>query len=294
MREKGGTPILVSLTPRNRMARREDRTAKRQLREMVSRGGRQKAAVEFVDLHNITADALDRIGQGRRQGILQPRPHPHLAERRPAQRARHRTRPASDETARWPVTSSKRAARPKGFAAPCPYTGSGKGQERPKTRQSESAHLRPSGAMAVSARFRSFRRCAADSTEPCRLQHAAVLCGEHSSTCRTVLEYFAESTIQHSATHSPIFCPAALPRRGQPSGQRGRSPYPPHKKNQDTNPFPAWRPQKRPITPNQPHAPLGTNHLPRSRFRDEASPRHPFHTRPSVLKSNYFHMIARK
>ena len=112
--------------------------------------------------------------------------------------------------------------------------------------------------------FRSFRRCAAGCTEPCRLQHAAVLCGEHSSTCRTVLEYFAESTIQHSATHSPVFRPAALPRRGQPSGQRGRAPYPPHKRIRTQTRSLLGGHRKRPITPNQPHAPLGTNHLPRS------------------------------
>ena len=130
--------------------------------------------------------------------------------------------------------------------------------------------------------FRSFRRCAAGCTEPYRLQHAAVLCGEHSSTCRTVLEYFAESTIQHSATHSPVFRPAALPRRGQPSGQRGRAPYPPHKKNQDTNPFPAWRPQETPNHPKPAARPIGNKPPAPLRFRDEASPRHPFHTRPSA------------
>ena len=112
--------------------------------------------------------------------------------------------------------------------------------------------------------FRSFRRCAAGCTEPCRLQHAAVLCGEHSSTCRRVLEYFAESTIQHSATHSPVFRPAALPvedsrrdkgaarliRRTKRIRTQTRSLLGGH-----------W---KRPITPTQPHAPLGTNHLSRS------------------------------
>lgn len=62
VREKGGTPILVSLTPRNewpggKIERRNDSYGK-WYREVAA-----ETAVEFVDLHNITADALDRIGQ---------------------------------------------------------------------------------------------------------------------------------------------------------------------------------------------------------------------------------------
>ena len=61
VREKGGTPILVSLTPRNewpggKIERRNDSYG-RWYREVAA-----ETAVEFVDLHNITADALDRIG----------------------------------------------------------------------------------------------------------------------------------------------------------------------------------------------------------------------------------------
>ncbi|MBQ8052138.1 MAG: rhamnogalacturonan acetylesterase [Bacteroidaceae bacterium] len=61
-RQKGATPILVSLTPRNewtdgKIERRNDSFG-RWYREVVSETG-----VEFVDLHNITADALDKIGQ---------------------------------------------------------------------------------------------------------------------------------------------------------------------------------------------------------------------------------------
>ncbi len=119
--------------------------------------------------------------------------------------------------------------------------------------------------MAVNARFFSAHSAGAP---PAARSHAA---------CSTPL-YFAESTqyLPHSTrvlrgkynptlrNAFPVFRPAALPRRGQPSGQRGRAPYPPHKKNQDTNPFPAWRPQETPNHPKQPHAPLGTNHLSRS------------------------------
>jgi len=59
VREKGGTPILVSLTPRNewengKIERRND-TYGRFYREVVEATG-----VEFVDMHNITADYLDR------------------------------------------------------------------------------------------------------------------------------------------------------------------------------------------------------------------------------------------
>lgn len=61
VREKGGTPILVSLTPRNewpggKIERRNDSYGK-WYREVAA-----ETAVEFLDLHNITADALDRMG----------------------------------------------------------------------------------------------------------------------------------------------------------------------------------------------------------------------------------------
>ncbi len=62
VREKGATPILVSLTPRNewpggKIERRNDSYG-RWYREVVA-----ETAVEFIDLHNITADALDGIGK---------------------------------------------------------------------------------------------------------------------------------------------------------------------------------------------------------------------------------------
>ena len=58
-REKGTTPILVSLTPRNewpggKVERRDDSYGK-WYREVVAETG-----VEFVDLHNISADFLDK------------------------------------------------------------------------------------------------------------------------------------------------------------------------------------------------------------------------------------------
>lgn len=61
VREKGGTPILVSLTPRNewtdgRIERRND-TYGRWYREVVEETG-----VQLVDVHNITADFLDKKG----------------------------------------------------------------------------------------------------------------------------------------------------------------------------------------------------------------------------------------
>ncbi len=62
VREKGATPILMSLTPRNewhdgKIERRNDTYGKwyRQVAE--------ETGVEFIDVHNITADALDRKGQ---------------------------------------------------------------------------------------------------------------------------------------------------------------------------------------------------------------------------------------
>ncbi len=62
VREKGGTPILVSLTPRNiwrdgHIERRNDSYGQ-WYREVVEQTG-----VEFVDVHNITADKYDRLGE---------------------------------------------------------------------------------------------------------------------------------------------------------------------------------------------------------------------------------------
>ena len=59
MREKGATPILVSLTPRNewkdgKIERRND-TYGEWYRQVAAETG-----VELLDLHNITADRLDR------------------------------------------------------------------------------------------------------------------------------------------------------------------------------------------------------------------------------------------
>lgn len=62
VREKGATPILLSLTPRNewpngKIERRND-TYGKWYREVAKETG-----VEFVDVHNITADFLDKKGQ---------------------------------------------------------------------------------------------------------------------------------------------------------------------------------------------------------------------------------------
>ena len=59
VREKGATPILVSLTPRNewpggKVERRDDSYGK-WYREVVEQTG-----VEFIDMHNISADFLDK------------------------------------------------------------------------------------------------------------------------------------------------------------------------------------------------------------------------------------------
>ena len=62
VREKGATPILLSLTPRNiwrdgHIERRNDSYGK-WYREVVEQTG-----VEFVDVHNITADKDDKLGE---------------------------------------------------------------------------------------------------------------------------------------------------------------------------------------------------------------------------------------
>ena len=58
-REKGATPILVSLTPRNEWPggkiERRDETYGKWYREVVEETG-----VEFIDMHNISADFLDK------------------------------------------------------------------------------------------------------------------------------------------------------------------------------------------------------------------------------------------
>ncbi len=61
VREKGGIPILVSITPRNewsdgKMERRND-TYGKWCREVVGQTG-----VDFIDMHNISADWFDTIG----------------------------------------------------------------------------------------------------------------------------------------------------------------------------------------------------------------------------------------
>ena len=61
-RQKGATPIIVSLTPRNewqdgKIERRNDTYG------LWYRAVAEETGCDFVDLHNITADALDGIGQ---------------------------------------------------------------------------------------------------------------------------------------------------------------------------------------------------------------------------------------
>ena len=59
VREKGATPILVSLTPRNEWpdgkVERRDNSYGKWYREVVAETG-----VEFIDMHNISADFLDK------------------------------------------------------------------------------------------------------------------------------------------------------------------------------------------------------------------------------------------
>lgn len=68
VREKGATPILVSLTPRNewsngKVERRNDSYGK-WYREVVEETG-----VEFLDLHNIAADYLDKKYKGKEDAM---------------------------------------------------------------------------------------------------------------------------------------------------------------------------------------------------------------------------------
>lgn len=86
VREKGATPILVSLTPRNewgdgkknkwtegKIERRNDSFG-RWYREVVDVTG-----VEFLDLHNISADAFDEMGQKKAQEFYK-KDHTHTSK----------------------------------------------------------------------------------------------------------------------------------------------------------------------------------------------------------------------
>lgn len=68
VKEKGATPILVSLTPRNEWKdgkiERRNSTYGKWYREVVKDTG-----VEFVDLHNITADYLDKKCKGKEKAM---------------------------------------------------------------------------------------------------------------------------------------------------------------------------------------------------------------------------------
>ena len=77
VREKGATPILVSLTPRNewpngKMERRND-TYGQWYREVVEETG-----VDFLDLHNIAADAYDKLGREKVQSYYK-KDHTHTS-----------------------------------------------------------------------------------------------------------------------------------------------------------------------------------------------------------------------
>ena len=62
VREKGATPILVSLTPRNRW---KDGKIERRMKDLGKwyRDVAKETGVEFVDLHNVAADYYDGIGE---------------------------------------------------------------------------------------------------------------------------------------------------------------------------------------------------------------------------------------
>lgn len=67
--EKGGIPVLLSLTPRNewqggKVERRND-TYGKWYKEVAAETG-----VAFVDVHNITADALDKMGQEKAKAMF--------------------------------------------------------------------------------------------------------------------------------------------------------------------------------------------------------------------------------
>ena len=138
--------------------------------------------------------------------------------------------------------------------------------------------------MAVSARFFSAHSAGAP---PAARSHAA---------CSTP-QYFAESTRVLAAEYS------STSRKVQSNTPQGISPFsaprnlPVEDSRRDKGAARLIRRTKRirtqtrsllgghkirPITPNQPHAPIGNKPPAPLRFRDEPSPRHPFHARPSA------------
>ena len=79
VREKGGTPIIVSFTPRNiwkdgKIERRKDCAAK-WAREVAEETG-----TLFVDLHNLTADYLDKKGE-KKAAAYYNRDHTHTSKK---------------------------------------------------------------------------------------------------------------------------------------------------------------------------------------------------------------------
>ena len=62
VREKGATPVLVSLTPRNRWT---EGKIERRMKDLGKwyRDVAEETGVEFVDLHNVAADYYDSIGE---------------------------------------------------------------------------------------------------------------------------------------------------------------------------------------------------------------------------------------
>ena len=136
--------------------------------------------------------------------------------------------------------------------------------------------------MAVSARFFSAHSAGAP---PAARSHAA---------CSTP-QYFAESTrvlaAQYSSTSRKV--QSNTPQRIPPFSAPRHSPVEDNRRDKGAvHLIPRTKRirtqtrsllgghRKRPITPNQPHAPIGNRPPAPLRFRDEPYPRHPFHARP--------------
>ena len=79
VREKGGIPVLVSFTPRN-----EWKNGKIERRNNSAAGWTRQVAEEtgclFVDLHNLTADYLDKKGE-KKAAAYYNHDHTHLSKK---------------------------------------------------------------------------------------------------------------------------------------------------------------------------------------------------------------------
>ena len=138
--------------------------------------------------------------------------------------------------------------------------------------------------MAVSARFFSAHSAGAP---PAARSHAACSTPQYFAESTRVLAAQYSSTSQKVQSNTPQGIPPFSAPRHSPVEDSRRDkgaarliPCTKRIRTQTRSLLGGHR--KHPITPNQPHSPIGNRPPAPLRFRDEPYPRHPFHTRPSA------------